>query len=57
MKTLLNKCDNIINFIDVKKTKNNLYLVMEYCEDGSLEHYIQKNGNYLSETETWKILK
>jgi serine/threonine-protein kinase ULK/ATG1 len=29
-----------VKLIDVKKTKNNLYLFMEYCEDGTLSDLI-----------------
>lgn len=34
---------NIIRFINVKQTNKHLYLIMEYCEGGSLENYIEQN--------------
>ncbi len=30
------KHPNIINFIDLKKSSNNIYLIMEYCQHGDL---------------------
>lgn len=37
--TCLRKCshENVVKLVDVVKTKNNLYLIMEYCPEGSLE--------------------
>lgn len=32
---------NIIQFIDAKKTDNNIYLIMEYCDGGSLESFVK----------------
>jgi serine/threonine-protein kinase ULK/ATG1 len=28
--------DNIIKLYDIKKTANNIYLIMEYCNEGDL---------------------
>ena len=28
--------DNIIKLYDIKKTANNIYLIMEYCNEGEL---------------------
>ena len=38
----LSKIDNpnIIRFIEMLKTSNNMYLVYEYCNGGTLEQYI-----------------
>lgn len=40
---------NIIKFIDAKKTDNNIYLIMEFCNGGSLESLVKskkgKMGN------------
>lgn len=33
---------NVVALIDVQRTPNNLYLVMEYCNQGTLEEYIRK---------------
>ena len=35
---------NIVRLIDIVKTSNNLYMIMEYCKDGSLESYIHKKN-------------
>ena len=45
MKNLNNS--NILKLYEVIKTKTNLYLVLEYCEQGDLTKYINsKNNNY-----------
>lgn len=33
---------NIVKLIDIKRTKNNYYLVFEYCEKGDLEKYVYR---------------
>lgn len=38
------KSEQIVKFLDVKKTANSYYIFLEYCEDGSLENYIKQNG-------------
>ena len=39
---------NIVKFVDLKKTKNHFYIIMEYCNGGELEkaldRYIKKTG-------------
>lgn len=42
---LLQKIDhpNIIKLFDVRRTKNNYYLVFEFCEKGDLEKYLKKH--------------
>lgn len=42
---------NIIKFIDAKKTENNIYLIMEFCNGGSLEEFIAKNKGNLGNFE------
>lgn len=44
--SILKNCenDNIIKLIDLKKTSNNIYLVLEYCEDGNLEDFLEKKN-------------
>ena len=34
--------DNIIKLYDIKKTSNNFYLIMEYCNEGDLMAYLKK---------------
>jgi serine/threonine protein kinase len=34
------KHENIVEFIDFLASKNSLYLVMEYCEQGDLKRYL-----------------
>ena len=43
----LRKCKNvnIIRLLDIKKTQNNIYLMMEYCNEGDMKEYVEKNGN------------
>lgn len=48
---------NIVRLIDVRRSKSNIYLVMEYCEGGNLESYINERGGRLSEKEALRILK
>lgn len=36
---------NVIKFIELFNSKNNLYLVYEFCNGGNLEEYIQRNRN------------
>lgn len=44
--TILRKCkhENVVALIDVKKSQNNFYIFMEYCEGGSLEELIEKRN-------------
>ena len=35
------KNNNIIRLIDIKKTANNIYLVLEYCNEGDLGAYLK----------------
>ena len=41
---------HIVKYIDAKKTQNNLYLVMEYCNGGNLKNFIKEN-NGMEESE------
>lgn len=47
---------NIVRFVQMLKTSNNMYLIYEYCEHGTLEELINKK-KYLSESETISIAK
>lgn len=42
---VLRTCDNIniIKLYDIKKTANNFYLILEYCNEGDLSQYLKKN--------------
>lgn len=55
---ILKKCrhQNIIHFYDFLETKNNFYLVMEYCKDGNLYNYVKSKGP-LPEAEAVEIFK
>lgn len=41
---VLKTCDNrnIIKLYDIKKTANNFYLILEYCNEGDLSVYLKK---------------
>jgi serine/threonine-protein kinase ULK/ATG1 len=50
---VLRSCNNvnIIKLYDIKKTQNNIYLMLEYCNEGDLMQYLKKRGK-LTEEET-----
>ncbi len=43
---VLRSCNNvnIIKLYDIKKTANNIYLMLEYCNEGDLEKHIKMKG-------------
>ena len=43
--------ENIIELYDIRKTSNNIYLMIEYCNEGDLMQYLKKRGK-LTEEET-----
>ena len=49
---VLRSCNNlnIIKLQDIKKTKNNIYLMLEYCNEGDLMDYLKQKGR-LTEDE------
>jgi serine/threonine protein kinase len=53
----LSKIDNphVVKFLEMLKTSNNMYLIYEFCNGGTLEHLINKK-KFLSETESMKYL-
>lgn len=53
---VLKTCDNvnIIKLYDIKKTSNNIYLMLEYCNEGDLMEYLKKRGKF-SEEEAIEI--
>ena len=48
---------NIMRFIDVQKTPNNLYLFIEFCNGGDLERFYNANYKQLDEKLTKVIIK
>lgn len=42
--------ENIIKLYDLKKTANNFYLILEFCNEGDMNDYIKQKG-YLTEDE------
>ena len=49
-------CKNewIVDFVDVKKTKSNFYIFLEYCEGGNLAEHISTNSR-LPEIEAIRL--
>jgi len=47
---------NVVKFIEMLKTANNMYLVYEYCDGGTLEDILQRK-HHLSEAEAIKIFQ
>ena len=47
---------NVVRFMDVYQTHNNMYIFTEFCTDGDLQHYLKKRGR-LHEKEAVKILR
>ncbi|CAD8148430.1 unnamed protein product [Paramecium octaurelia] len=52
---------NLVKFHQLQRTQNNVYFMMEYCEGGTLNQYIERKCNksqlkYLAETEARIIL-
>jgi len=41
-------CKNIVKLYTIKKTVNNYYLILEYCNEGDLADFVKKRG-HLSE--------
>ena len=50
------KNPNVIRFIEMLKTANNMYLVYEFCEGGTLEDLLQKKHHF-SEVESLKVFQ
>ncbi len=47
---------NIVKLVDLKRTQNNLYIFLEYCENGSLENIIRSKKT-VSEKTACAIIK
>ena len=41
----------------VKKTKNNIYIITEYCEGGNMEDLLNSKGGRLTEAESIRMIK
>lgn len=54
---VLKTCDNpnIIKLYDIKKTSNNVYVILEYCNEGDFDQYVKKK-KYLTEEEALDFL-
>ena len=48
-------CPHIVKFVKLLKTKNNVYLVYEYCDGGTLEEY-EKNNKITNENFALELL-
>jgi len=48
---------NLVKTYDFAATKNNFYIVYEFCNRGSLEKYVDDKGGKLSEKEAIPFLK
>ena len=47
--------ENIIKLYDLKKTQNNIYLILEYCNEGDLNNFL-KSRKYITEDEAVEYL-
>ncbi|KRX01817.1 Protein kinase-like domain [Pseudocohnilembus persalinus] len=50
------KSTNIVQFIDAKKTSKSMYLIMEFCTGGTLEEYIEKEKNKITQSMIIKFM-
>ena len=51
----VSRCNHVIQLLDVHATKNNTYIITEFCEDGDLSKLIQQKG--MPETQAINYLK
>ena len=52
------QCPFVVRMDDVKRTTNNIYIVMEYCEGEDLEEYLQSRpGKRVSEVEAKEVMR
>ena len=54
---LLAQHPNIVSFLDLIQEENEVYVICEYCQDGSLSYILQKNGGKLEEKLVISILR
>lgn len=47
--TVLQRClnDNVIGYVDSFSNSKNVYIMMEYCNGGDMEKYLEKKGGRL----------
>ncbi|EGR29753.1 protein kinase domain protein [Ichthyophthirius multifiliis] len=50
------KGKNIVEMLDKIKTKSNYYIILELCTGGNLQQLLNKNGGYISENQSIKII-
>ncbi|ETV99388.1 ULK/ULK protein kinase [Aphanomyces invadans] len=43
---------NIVKLYDIKKTEKHIYLMLEYCDGGDLQHFIKKQPNGVVSEDT-----
>ena len=48
---------NIVKYYNYLKEDENIYIIMEYLEGGTLKHYIQENSENINEDIARKIIK
>jgi serine/threonine-protein kinase ULK2 len=51
------KHDNILRFLEAKKTYNNIYIFFEFCNGGDLRGFLEARGGKLDEKVTKVIIK
>ena len=56
MKTLNKNNPNVVKLYEVLNSKNNIYIVSEYCNGGDLKEYLQAKGK-LPEKEAVDVVK
>lgn len=49
--------DYIVKIIKYLETANNMYIVLEFCDGGDLEHLLKKNPSGLSESQSCEIIR
>jgi len=49
--------DNILRFLEAKKTKRNIYIFFEFCNGGDLRRFLEARGGKLDEKVTKVIVK
>lgn len=50
------KHDNILRFLEAKKTANNIYIFFEFCNGGDLRRFLEAKGGKLDEKVTKVII-
>lgn len=50
------KSENVVRLFEVRKTQSHIYLIMEFCDGGSLEELLKQKST-LPADEACKIIK